>query len=101
MGTNDDIGYELMSKGQIDLLLEVYGVNGLLVKDKLVELVRGCLCVEETQRFEISDVVKHEWFRKYYLRHNKKMEMRIKNEKLKGDGYTDGDVLYYKPQKMK
>merc|ERR1712228_378081 len=85
-----DSGYQCIQNQTIHLFLAQNHLSHLS-NDKLLQLISGCLCVEETQRFTISDVVKHEWYKKYAQRHRKKMKERMRNK----PNVESGDIPYY------
>ena len=69
---------------------------------KVISLLNGCLNTSESQRYEIKQVVKDQWFKTYYKRYAEKIaeQSQAQLEKNRKDKHKmDQNIPYYKPQK--
>merc|ERR1712228_236377 len=50
---------------------------------KIINLLTELLKIDETERYQIDDVLKHEWFATYFAKNKKQIHKRSKSQKIK------------------
>ena len=71
-------GHSAVRKGQLN---EV--IKSKIRNKKIENLLSALLKMDEKERFEIADVLRHEWFTGYYAKNEKRIHKRSKSQKIK------------------
>ena len=70
-------GYWSLQTGHLQTYLKM---NNLLrfINPTILSLIKGLLKINENQRFDLSQVIEHKWFKSYFKLYEKKIEKKSK-----------------------
>merc|ERR1719411_964968 len=96
-----DQGFVALSKGQLKMFLDLNHLSHLY-NNKLITLITACLCVDETKRFNVENVVTNSWFNTYFKRYAAKIKEQSAEQLKKNmsDKHKmNQNIPYYEPHK--
>jgi len=96
-----DTGFWSMKHSQLNLFLDMNHLSHLY-NTKLVALITGCLCIEETGRYNIATVVTNLWFKTYFKRYADRIKEQSQEQLKKNmsdKSKMDQGIPYYEPHK--
>ena len=89
-----DVGYKSIVDGT---LIELLHQHRLLrfIKPSVLELIIGCLQIEEKNRLTTTQILKHYCLKSYYVKYKSRIEKEKKNQDKKKNSLIIKDFPYY------
>lgn len=98
----EDEGFASLKNGEMRSYLDETLNLGHLFNNKLITLITACLCVDETKRFNVENVVTHSWFNTYFKRYAAKIKEQSAEQLKKNQSdkhKMNQNIPYYEPHK--